>query len=246
MSTTDKAYYFDEYLLSRSLPSFDIHWKYIYMYHVDRVAKVSYIGLSVVYYIMTYRMVHKHQKSIEDYYSSLKNVSLNWVKALSVFFVLAVFSGITVHWFHRLQIINNEILSSIPFVFLGTFFAIVGNYGNRQRINIFPSERVDLDETENATIKKELNTEKNTVSKSNLTETNYELKQKLKNYFQEYRPFLNPELKIWDIAKDLNTNRTYISKLINGFLNYSSFVRSFKQHEDITPNEYRLSIQKSN
>ena len=57
-----------------------------------------------------------------------------------------------------------------------------------------------------------------------------ELKQKLEDYFEREKPYLQPELKIWDICKELRTNRTYISNAINeGFgMNFSQFVNQYR------------------
>ena len=41
---------------------------------------------------------------------------------------------------------------------------------------------------------------------------------------------MNPDLKIWDLSVELNTNRTYLSKLFNEKLNmnFSDFVNKFR------------------
>jgi AraC-like DNA-binding protein len=238
MNKAEQLFYIQEFLLSSNPPA-DAHWKFHFMKKTDRLAKLLYIFFSVIYYILTLRLVNRHQKRIEDYYSSLKGVSLSWVKVISVVFVLALFSGISVHWFPRLNVLNSPFLSSVPFILLGTFFAMVGNYSNRQAIIIFPSEKVDESETEGVSLKKEIPTEE--IDRKIETETIEtetpeippELKEKLENYIREYRPFLNPELKIWDIARDLNTNRTYISRLINHIYGqrFSTFINFYRIEE---------------
>jgi len=233
MDKAEQHFYIQEFLLS-SAPPENAHWKFTLMKKTDRFAKLLYILSSVIYYLLTYRLIDKHQKRIEDYYSSLKGVSMNWVKIILVVFVFALFSGISVHWFNRLVVLNSPVLSSVPFLFLGTFFAMVGNYSNRQAIIIFPSEKIDAGETEDASVKKEIPTEE--IDRNIETETleiPSGLQEKLENYIREYRPFLNPELKIWDIARDLNTNRTYISKLINQTYGqrFSTFVNYYRIKE---------------
>jgi len=233
MNKAEQHFYIQEFLLSSNPPE-NAHWKFSLMKSTDRLAKLLYIFSSIIYYLLTYRLVNSHQKRIEDYYSSLKGVSLNWVKVISIVFVLALFSGISVHWFHRIEVLNSPVLSSVPFLFLGAFFAMVGNYSNRQAIIIFPSEKIDESETEGVSVKKEILTEE--IDRKIETETPEippGLKEKLENYIREYRPFLNPELKIWDIARDLNTNRTYISRLINQVYGqrFSTFVNHYRIEE---------------
>lgn len=227
----EQHFYIQKFLLSSNPPD-NAHWKFSLLKDTDRLAKLLYIFSSVAYYIVTFRLVNQHQKNIEDYYSSLKGVSLNWVKVISVVFVLALFSGISVHWFHRLEVLNSELLSSVPFIFLGIFFAMVGNYSNQQAIVIFPSEKIEEGETEITSVKKEIPSEESYCEKG-ATEIPAGLKKKLEDYFLQYRPYLNPELKIWDIARDLNTNRTYISKLINQEYGqrFSAFVNHYRIEE---------------
>ena len=285
MNAGEKQYYIEQFLLSKNPPQEAIHWKYTLMHFIDKTAKISYMLLSVIYYIMTLYLVLKHQQTIEDYFATLKEVSLNWVKTLSLFFILALLSGVSIQWFHRVDILNNEVLSSVSFLFLGVFFAIIGVQSNKQNVNIFPPESLDLVQTEKINLFKEV--DKDVPADSYVSESSVPkvLKDILENYFAESRPYLNSDLKIWDVARDLNTNRTYISKVINlefeqrfssfvnhyrieeakrlmsdpktsnysltvlasmsGFLNYSSFVRSFKMEENKTPNEFRQSISES-
>ena len=235
MNSGEKQFYIEHILLSKT-PSLEaIHWKFSVMNIVDKVAKASYIVLSVIYYIMTLRLVHKHQQTIEDYYASLKEVSLNWVRTLGFFFVLALLSGVTVHWVHRLDVLNSDMLSSVPFLFLGTFFAIVGNHSNKQNVNIFPSKKTELDSSEKINVSKEAEKQTTTEEFSSEFSIPNGLKEKLESYFTDYHPYLNPDLKIWDVARDLNTNRTYISRLINQEYGkrYSSFVNHYRVRESI-------------
>lgn len=227
MNGDEKNLYINEFLLKKTETLSGYHWKFYFMKSLDGIAKFLYILLSISYYIATFRLVNKHQKLIENYYSTLNEVSLNWVKTLFFFFILALISGIAVHFFHRRDIINSELLSSVPFLFLGTFFAIIGNYTNQQKAIIFPSEEcVDESEMKNEELKD---------CKDEFCDTTVqiELKNKLEVYFEEQQPFLNPSLKIWDIVKDLNTNRTYVSRLINVEygLSFSAFVNQYRIKE---------------
>lgn len=52
-------------------------------------------------------------------------------------------------------------------------------------------------------------------------------------YFRKQKPFLNPELKIHDLATPLQSNRTYISKFINRTygMNFNSYINLCRLHE---------------
>ena len=63
--------------------------------------------------------------------------------------------------------------------------------------------------------------------------TGEEIERRLLSYFESDRPWLNPDLKIWDIVIALGTNRTYLSKVINEQLdsNFNDFVNSYRVKE---------------
>lgn len=52
----------------------------------------------------------------------------------------------------------------------------------------------------------------------------------LVKYFNEEKPYLNPELKVKDVTHKLLTNRTYLNKAIkeNGMVDFHHFVNSYR------------------
>lgn len=60
-----------------------------------------------------------------------------------------------------------------------------------------------------------------------------EIEKNLKTYFNKERPWLNPHLNIWDVAKEIGTNRSYISKVINENIgcNFNQFVNEYRIKE---------------
>ena len=64
-------------------------------------------------------------------------------------------------------------------------------------------------------------------SKVNITKTEFE------EYMVKERPFLNSDLKLVDLAGQLNTNRTYLSSFINSVygMNFSRLVNHFRLME---------------
>ena len=55
----------------------------------------------------------------------------------------------------------------------------------------------------------------------------------LETYIQRKKPYLNPNFKITDMMRDLNTNRTSLSSLINRTygVNFSRFINRYRLHE---------------
>ena len=69
---------------------------------------------------------------------------------------------------------------------------------------------------------------------SRLTETEkLEYLQKINSYFETQKPYLNPELKITEVAKQLNVSVKYLSQVINESLgkNFYDFINSYRIEE---------------
>ena len=60
-----------------------------------------------------------------------------------------------------------------------------------------------------------------------------EIEKNLKTYFNKERPWLDPQLNIWDVAKEIGTNRSYISKVVNDNVgcNFNQFVNKYRIKE---------------
>ena len=71
-----------------------------------------------------------------------------------------------------------------------------------------------------------------TDAEENLEKTKdcMELKQCLLKYFEQKQPYLNPNLKIDDLCIYLNTNRSYLSKIINNEfgMNFYHFINQYR------------------
>ena len=60
--------------------------------------------------------------------------------------------------------------------------------------------------------------------------------ESVRNYMEDQKPFLNPDLNLVDLAKELNMNRAQLSEVIN-----SGFSKNFNDFI----NEYRISAFKT-
>ena len=52
----------------------------------------------------------------------------------------------------------------------------------------------------------------------------------LMDYFEKEKPYLNPNIKIVDVAEQLNTNKSYLSRIINSHFkkNFSQFINWYR------------------
>lgn len=58
-------------------------------------------------------------------------------------------------------------------------------------------------------------------------------KKAFEDYFRDHKPYLNPDLKITDIASAFSTNRSYLSKFINEIygMSFSQYTNNWRVHE---------------
>lgn len=58
-------------------------------------------------------------------------------------------------------------------------------------------------------------------------------RERVEKYLEDKKPYLNPEFKITDMAKDLFSNRTYISAFINREyeMNFNRFINNYRLKE---------------
>ena len=60
-----------------------------------------------------------------------------------------------------------------------------------------------------------------------------EIKERLEEYFEKNKPYLNKKISIKEVARKLFTNKTYLSKVINENMgvNFNQFVNSYRMKE---------------
>lgn len=80
-------------------------------------------------------------------------------------------------------------------------------------------EEIAQDEEKSATL---LQTRKNSITK-----------EEFEDFIMTERPFLDPDLRLFDLANLLNTNRTYLSSFINSeyAINFNRLINRFRMRE---------------
>jgi AraC-like DNA-binding protein len=172
--------------------------------------------------IVCFETILKYRRTIKNYFSSIEKLNLTWM--------LYVVGAFFVMWMVDLSdfILANLKLSShsvnIYFAFVSLLinfiFAILIFYKALQHPEIFSG----MPEAERP-VKYE---------QSRLTDSEkVEYLQKLRDYFEEEKPYLNPELTITEVARKLNVSVKYLSQVINESLgkNFYDFINSYRIEE---------------
>ena len=174
------------------------------------------------YLIVCFVLIRKYQQTIKNYFSSIGKLNLSWMLyVVGAFFVmwmidLADFILIS------LRIINQS--ANIYFVFLSLMinfiFAILIFYKALQHPEILTGMTEDDKPPK--------------YEQSRLTDAEKsEYIKKLRDYFIDQKPYLDPELTISVVARELNVSVKYLSQVINESLgrNFFDFINSYRIEE---------------
>jgi AraC-like DNA-binding protein len=177
---------------------------------------------AIIYISFVIIAIYKYKKQMPANFSNFKDVNLNWLIILLVFY-LAI-STLQ----ESLGYIDNLFYDSEARIWFNLFMiftlAYIGISGLRQK-EIFITAEADIKEPQ--TVKYEKSSLKDDVKNELIT--------KLKKYLNEEKPYLNNDLKLDDIANKLETNRQYLSQIIN---------ETYKQNFFTLINNYRINEAK--
>ncbi|MPM20874.1 hypothetical protein SDC9_67312 [bioreactor metagenome] len=128
--------------------------------------------------------------------------------------------------------VNIALMYSLWFwLFIVTCVAFAGVivYHYRKEKSYLPKISISLEEQTNILGEEKLHEEKYKTNRLTDEECNL-LHQKVRTYMEEKRPFVNPDLKIADLAKAVDTSSYSLSFLFNQFLNqsYYDFVNEYR------------------
>ncbi len=201
------------------------------MVWVRLAAFVHFIVLFLILIILIGKMYQQHKKEIADKFSYSEKISLSWIPYLLALFLLV--GAIT--FFDVPISFDNFDLNNFANFGYGIFFFVVGFLGSQQQ-DIFSDEIIPNQEN------------KQNIKTGNMpANIHAALKKQLIILMEEQRLFLNPDLRLDYVAKELNTNRTYVSQIIKEDFNenFIGFVNCYRIAEAkllLTQTNHKLSI----
>jgi AraC-like DNA-binding protein len=169
----------------------------------------------IVYNFLTIRFILKAKTSMNDSFSNLDTYQLRYFYIATISFILLMsIPGFYVTYIGRTPLNTNGMLLfyvCLLFTFLYLILTIIG------LIQVPSTESIDTELENNEIQNQELK----------------DVEKKLKKYFSKEKPWLNPNLNIWDVAQEIGTNRSYISKVVNENIgcNFNKFVNNYRIKE---------------
>ncbi|GET24294.1 AraC family transcriptional regulator [Prolixibacter sp. NT017] len=169
------------------------------------------------YLILNIRLIRHHKENIAQYYSNPEELNLNWAQLMYIFLLLTSLAGFIFNALGRSTFLDNSVKLLIPSFIFSVLLFVIGYLGNRQ--DQIVSQIVKLDEM----YPQEERPEK---------EPN-DVVVKLEEYFTSEKAYLNKDLKIWEVSKMINSNRTYVSGIINKHyrMNFCTYVNHHRVKE---------------
>lgn len=157
------------------------------------------LEIPLVLYI-GWRHISKYNQTIENYYSNTEGKLLSHLKVILFLFAITsllsfVFNAIGRHFFtHSLWLL------AVPSVLFSTILILIGHIGLHQQFHI-------------QDIKSEEENELGLATPQLINENKFS--EAIQHLVEEEKLYLQPNLKIDDLAKRLNTNRNYVYQAIN-------------------------------
>jgi len=176
-----------------------------------------------VYFLMTMRLFRKLDMNISNNFSNAEGVDLHWIRRLTITFgiIWTVLIAITVIH-HILNLFSAAFCTDGLFLTLSLFVILIGWFGLRQRVIFSPGSMVLS--TENAAGQPR-------YSGSRLSDADaMAFADRVKEYMESARPYLEPELSLPQLAADLDIPVHYLSQVINEQLgqNFHDFINRYR------------------
>ncbi|HKI88491.1 MAG TPA: helix-turn-helix domain-containing protein [Draconibacterium sp.] len=168
----------------------------------------------ILFLVLGRKLVIRYNKHVANFYSNLESKTIVWVNLLLYSFVITSVMSIVFNVLGRSVFLNSVSLLLIPSLIFSVLLFFIGLQGYMQNHTV-----VNLIEDAKQQPEK------------NLKEYNQnQLKEKLMELFVVEKIYRNSDLKITQISMKLQTNRTYVSQLINNEFNcsFSEFANEYR------------------
>ncbi len=178
------------------------------------LSRIIFILQSFVYLTLGIKLANAHNQRVSNYFSDIYERKINWIKEISIVILLLSTAGIVFTIIGRSFFARHELLLLIPSVLFATIFFEIGFKANKQ-----------LQSSEDLVVENGI-----TDIEDDRIDT---LSIKLIELFKSEKIYQLSDLRITTISQKLDTNRTYISKLINDEfgMNFNEFVNKYRIEE---------------
>ncbi|WP_299436150.1 helix-turn-helix domain-containing protein [uncultured Aquimarina sp.] len=173
----------------------------------------------LLYLAFTIQLYYMYRKKIQQFFSNTYSLELNWIRNFlfiySFLFLYSVFQGVIdsiitdLHWTQRWWY---HFFTAVAIIYIG----IKGYFTDTNKLNNLNFS---------VTVK-----ENTTLQPTELSEDILKNKEKIQEFMENEKPFLNPDLNLTELSKMLKIPAPTLSDTINtGFdKNFNDFVNSYR------------------
>lgn len=216
MSNAEKTEYLHLFLLERVKLSGLSQWPK--MQAVIFICGRLVFSIQVIFFLVHGRkLVIQYNNRIANFYSNLEDKTIIWVKYLLYSFVATSLMSLTFNIIGRSVFIEHSFWLLLPSSVFSVLLFFIGFQGQLQ----------------NHTVRQLNEDEKQELPVDLKARNSEQLQNKLLDLFDKEKVYRDANLKITSVSSRLNTNRTYISKLINHEfeVTFSEFVNRYRVQE---------------
>jgi AraC-like DNA-binding protein len=216
MSPEQRVLYVKEVLIASNLKELNLISVVGIRGVVFLLARIIFIAQAVIYLLLGIRLANKHNKRINEFFSNTEGRKMNWVRDISIFILIVSFAGIAFSLIGRSFFAHHPLVLFVPSFIFSSIYFLIGFHANQQQVI---AEKLPPIPAEN---------DNETLEISN--QQQIELKNKLLHLFEEEKIYTQSDLRITKVSEALQTNRTYISRLINleFGMNFNEFVNQYR------------------
>lgn len=215
MNTDEISYFIEQYLYSGDSSMLSGYTWWQAMTH--QAIKVIF-ALQIPYVFFSgWHKITRFNRQIEENYSSVENKMLTTLKLLLLIFAIASVASFISNIIGRHNFTDHIWMLAIPSVSFSILLLLIGHTGMHQ---YFTAKELQEDTCEQEDTTKKKETESNSVVDT--------IGEEIVRVVDSEQLYLQPNLKINDLAQRLNTNREYIYRAINiGMgMSFADFINS--------------------
>lgn len=207
-----------DYLYRLLLSGEKLRGIFLYQKSVYLTCRVVFIIQGLVFMWLSIRLVAANKKNVQNYYANTSADNLDKIYWLNISLFVTIVFGIILSLIGKENFVSDEKSLILPSVIFSVTLFVIGWLGNIQRAVLTESG----DQFQDPVIER--------IEEEYEPDRLEDIRKKIKLLFDEGKIFLNKDLTIWEVARVLGTNRTYVSSVINNDFkqNFSSFVNSYR------------------
>lgn len=199
-----------------------------------------------IYIVASLKLIYTYQGRMTKLFSSMEKIDLNWLKVLAWGMLALWLIGSVSLSLHFLGILDIPSFGGLYTNIAGSIFIILLGYFGIQQTHIFTPQHLlpPIKTPIPVTKKGDEVVSKNKYAKSGLSpEASKKIHEELLDFMGQHKPFLDPALSLFQLARSLHIQPNHLSQVINthSAQNFFDFINQFRVEsfiEEIKQNKH--------